>query len=260
MQQPNYRSNPDLLSGSLGCAHVRALRLAVHKHIEAQLLLDVDRVAHVLVDALLVRGAVDLAVAQRLARLPQGCVERQVSLSVIAADMTCTAMHRIVYVHMLTYVRASHRWQVRSDIPGVPERVRDKTPGAQSVVFTAQLLKRDCRRRCHRGSDQLLRGEQKGVAYRRGTPLVWGKEPMVVVGKGGMATCFGRRVAKSSLRANIDSSSFSASSPARRGDLVRSGLERGTRLRLGNQGKYCVHESMRKAWVMQQHTAEVTQL
>mmetsp|Transcript_15878 Transcript_15878/g.47783 ORF Transcript_15878/g.47783 Transcript_15878/m.47783 type:complete len:233 (-) Transcript_15878:685-1383(-) len=42
--------------------------------------------------------------------------------------------------------------------------------------------------------------------------LVWGKEPMVVVGKAGTSICLGRRVSKSSLRSNSFSSNSSWSS------------------------------------------------
>ncbi len=47
-------------------------------------------------------------------------------------------------------------------------------------------------------------------------PLVWGKEPMVVVGKGGTLICLGRRASKPSLRSYSFSSNSYWSSAADR--------------------------------------------
>ena len=55
--------------------------------------------------------------------------------------------------------------------------------------------------------------QDEGINRARAAPVVWGKEPMVVVGNGGIAICLGRRASKPSLRVNSASSSSSDAPP-----------------------------------------------
>lgn len=159
-------------------AHVGTLRLAVHEDIQAHALLLVVCVLHVVVDHLLVLLSAQLALLELqpgAAQLCTGAQQRRFrgalvsqkrwashSLPTVKRARICTALHTRLLMH------------ARSTAQLVATYALDIAP--QITGFWRSNI---------------------GSAKSRGAPGVWGKEPMVVVGKSGVWIWLVRRVLKS---------------------------------------------------------------